>query len=100
MATKTFNTRICNKIDTFANWTKNDPVLLKGEIGIAVVPASTGAVKQEPAILIKIGDGTKKFSELEFVSGKAADIYDWAKAANKPTYKAAEISGLADYISS
>ena len=99
MATKTFNTRICNKIDTFANWTKNDPVLLNGEIGIVVVPASTGAVQQEPAILIKIGDGTKKFSELEFISSKAADVYDWAKAATKPTYAASEISGLSDYIS-
>ena len=99
MATKTFNTRIRNKIDTFANWTKNDPVLLNGEIGIVVVPASTGAVQQEPAILIKIGDGTKKFSELEFVSGKAADVYGWAKASTKPTYAASEISGLSDYIS-
>lgn len=99
MATKTFNTRIRNKIDTFANWTKNDPVLLNGEIGIVVVPASTGAVQQEPAILIKIGDGTKKFSELEFISSKAADVYDWAKASKKPTYAASEISGLSDYIS-
>ena len=98
MATKTFNTRIRNKIDTFANWTKNDPVLLNGEIGIVVVPASTGAVQQEPAILIKIGDGTKKFSELEFISSKAADVYDWAKAATKPTYAATEISGLSNYI--
>ena len=99
MATKTFNTRIRNKIDTFSNWTKNDPVLLNGEIGIVVVPASTGAVQQEPAILIKIGDGTKKFSELEFISSKAADVYDWAKASKKPTYAASEISGLSDYIS-
>lgn len=99
MATKTFNTRIRNKIDTFANWTKNDPVLLNGEIGIVVVPASTGAVQQEPAILIKIGDGTKKFSELEFISSKAADVYGWAKASKKPTYAASEISGLSDYIS-
>ena len=99
MATKTFNTRIRNKIDTFANWTKNDPVLLNGEIGIVVVPASTGAVQQEPAILIKIGDGTKKFSELEFISSKAADVYGWAKEATKPTYAASEISGLSDYIS-
>lgn len=98
MATKTFNTRIRNKIDTFANWTKNDPVLLNGEIGIVVVPASTGAVQQEPAILIKIGDGTKKFSELEFISSKAADVYDWAKASTKPTYAATEISGLSNYI--
>ena len=43
MATKTFNTRIRNKIDTFANWTKNDPVLLNGEIGIVVVLVGHGS---------------------------------------------------------
>ena len=74
MATKTFNTRIRNKIDTFANWTKNDPVLLNGEIGIVVVPASTGAVQQEPAILIKIGDGTTAWNALGYVADYDASI--------------------------
>ena len=99
MANTTFNARLKLKYDTYANWIKNDPKLLAGEAAVAVVPASTGAVQQEPAILIKIGDGTKKFSELEFISGKAADIYDWAKADKKPTYQASEIGGLSDYIS-
>lgn len=99
MANTTFNARLKLKYDTYANWIKNDPKLLAGEAAVAVIPASTGAVAQEPAILIKIGDGTKKFSELEFISGKAADVYDWAKAATKPTYSATEITGLADYIS-
>ena len=69
MANTTFNARLKLKYDTYANWIKNDPKLLAGEAAVAVVPASTGAVQQEPAILIKIGDGTKKFSELEFISG-------------------------------
>lgn len=99
MANTTFNARLKLKYDTYANWIKNDPKLLAGEAAVAVIPASTGAVAQEPAILIKIGDGTKKFSELEFISGKAADIYDWAKADKKPTYQASEIGGLSDYIS-
>lgn len=99
MANTTFNARLKLKYDTYANWIKNDPKLLAGEAAVAVIPASTGAVQQEPAILIKIGDGTKKFSELEFISGKAADIYDWAKADKKPTYQASEIGGLSDYIS-
>lgn len=99
MANKTFNTRICIKNDTYAQWVEKDPVLLKGEIGVVVIPADTGAVQGEPVTLFKVGDGTKKFSQLDFIGAKAADVYSWAKAANKPTYSATEITGLADYIS-
>ena len=99
MATTTFNTRISLKYDTYANWVEKDPVLLAGEVAVVVVPADTNAVEQEPATLFKVGDGTSKFSELQFVAGLAADVYDWAKAATKPTYSASEIDGLSDYIS-
>ena len=99
MATKQFNARISLKYDTYANWVDKNPVLLAGEAAVAVVPASTGAVQQEPAVLIKIGDGTKQYNDLPFISGKAADVYTWALQPNKPTYTANEISGLADYIS-
>lgn len=99
MTTKTLNTRICMKNDTYAQWVEKDPVLLKGEVGVVVIPADTGAVQGEPVTLFKVGDGTKKFSQLDFIGAKAADVYSWAKAANKPTYSATEITGLADYIS-
>lgn len=99
MATKEFKARLVNKIDTYANWTSNDPVLLKGEIAIVDVPASTDVVQQEPAVLMKIGDGTKKFSELPWISAKSADVYSWALAPAKPTYQASEIEGLDAYIS-
>lgn len=99
MANKTFNTRICMKNDTYAQWVAKDPVLLKGEIAVVVIPAETGAVQGEPVTLFKVGDGTKKFSQLDFIGAKAADVYGWAKAANKPEYQASEIKGLADYIS-
>lgn len=99
MATKEFKARLVNKIDTYANWTSNDPVLLKGEIAIVDVPASTDVVQQEPAVLMKIGDGTKKFSELSWISAKSADVYSWALAPTKPTYQASEIEGLDAYIS-
>lgn len=99
MANKTFNTRICMKNDTYAQWVAKDPVLLKGEIAVVVIPADTGAVQGEPVTLFKVGDGTKKFSQLDFIGAKAADVYGWAKAANKPEYQASEIKGLADYIS-
>ena len=100
MANKTFNTRICMKNDTYAQWVEKNPVLLKGEIAVVVIPADTGAVQGEPVTLFKVGDGTKKFSQLDFIGAKAADVYSWAKAANKPEYQATEINGLADYISS
>lgn len=99
MANKTFNTRISLKYDAHSEWLTQDPVLLKGEVAIDVVPVDTGAVQQEPAVLIKIGDGVKKFSELTYVSAISANVYDWALQAEKPSYSASEISGLSDYIS-
>ena len=99
MANTTFNTRISLKYDAHAEWLKQDPVLLKGEVAIDVVPVNTGAVQQEPAVLIKIGDGVKKFSELTYASAISANVYDWALQAEKPSYSADEISGLSDYIS-
>lgn len=99
MANKTFNTRICMKNDTYAQWVEKNPVLLKGEIAVVVIPADTGTVQGEPVTLFKVGDGTKKFSQLDFIGAKAADVYEWAKASKKPTYAATEISGLSDYIS-
>ena len=62
MAIKQLDARISLKYDTYANWVDKNPVLLAGEAAVAVVPASTGAVQQEPAVLIKIGDGTSTYS--------------------------------------
>ena len=99
MATKTLKTRIQLKYDTYKNWTDNNPTPLSGELCVVVVPAEAGAVVQEPALLLKVGDGSTPFNSLNFVGGVAADVYDWAKAENKPTYKAAEITGIDTYIS-
>lgn len=99
MATKNLNVRIQNVIDTYANWTAANPTPLDGEICIVVVPAKAGAVAQEPAVLIKVGDGTTPFNNLSYNSAIAADVYDWAKAATKPTYAANEITGMDSYIS-
>lgn len=99
MANKTLNTRIRLKYDTYQNWDTNNPVLLSGEIAVVVVPASTGAVQQEPAVLMKVGNGSDNFKTLPWISGNSADIYNWAKSPTKPSYTADEISGLDDYIS-
>lgn len=99
MANTTFNTRISLKFDNYNNWHTNNPVLLKGEMAIVEVPASTGKVPNEPAYLLKVGDGDKNFDDLTWISGTAADVYAWAKAAQKPKYQASEIQGLDAYIS-
>lgn len=58
MANKTYNTRIKNKRDTSANWESKNPVLLNGEI--AIVDTASGETR------FKIGDGTKKYTQLPF----------------------------------
>lgn len=98
MAEKTFNTRIQLKYDTYANWTTNDPVLKAGEMALATIETNVTGVNSAPTVLIKVGDGTHRYSQLPYASGKAADVYSWAKSSTKPTYQATEIQGLDDYI--
>ena len=97
------NTRILLKYDTYANWTANNPVLLAGEVAIATIESGNLQTVNPngvstPQVLIKVGNGTSNYNDLKFVSGLAADVYSWAKASEKPTYSANEISGLSDYI--
>lgn len=98
MASTTFNTRIQCKYDTLQNWNENNPKLLLGEIAITSIPSASGDITQAPAIVLKVGDGEKVYSELPFVKAVAADVYSWAKAASKPTYDATEITGIDSYI--
>ena len=99
MAIKTINTRIGLKYDSYANWTRpgtwSDGVFtpdsgaqttywggfkpLAGEVVFFAIPASAGAVVQEPAILFKVGDGQNFLKDLPWGSAIAADVYDWAK---------------------
>lgn len=97
----TINTRILLKYDTYTNWTTNNPVLKAGEMAIATIASgNTQEVNSvtAPQVLIKVGDGTSNYNALPFVSAKAADVYDWAKAATKPTYEAKDITGIDAYI--
>lgn len=104
MAEKLLQTRIQLKYDTYANWMTNNPVLKAGEVAIATIPSSESnsfapVVKDNlPNVVIKVGDGTSDYRTLKFVSGLAADVYAWAKAATKPEYAATEITGLDTYI--
>lgn len=98
----TLNTRIKLKYDTYENWLEKNPVLLAGEVAIATVSTNDAEGKPGfqnlPNVVIKVGDGTSTYSALKFVSGLAADVHSWAKAANKPEYEAKEIKGLETYI--
>ena len=77
MAEKILNTRIQLKYDTLANWNKSSLLLKAGEVAIATVPTVEGSTVQP--VMIKIGNGSKTFSQLDWVSAKAADVYGWAK---------------------
>ena len=85
MAEKKLNVRFKQRIDTKENWESANPVLYEGEIA---------AVKVGDQVYFKIGDGTNNFSNLPITQSIAADVYDWAKAATKPTYGVSEITGL------
>lgn len=61
MADNTINVRIKQKIDTESNWSKNNPILLKGEKGLI-----------EGTSKYKIGDGTSKWSDLPLYEGMTA----------------------------
>jgi hypothetical protein len=85
------NTRISLRHDTYSAWVSTDPVLLKGEVAICTIPGTTtevtnpdgkttSKVTTSPTVLFKVGeDGNKTFSQLPWMSAKAADVYDWAK---------------------
>ena len=101
MAENVIKSRIMLKYDTLSNWTSSTLVLKQGEVAIAEVPSNTnGSGLTPPAIGIKVGDGTKTFSQLGWIQAVAGDVYAWAKAATKPTYDASEITGLSAYDTS
>lgn len=100
MAEKTLNTRFQLPYDTYTNWSAKNPKLKKGEMVQVEVPAPKDAIVQAPSVLIKVGDGIHNFNDLAWASGLAADIYDWAKAATKPSYNTSELINDSGFVSS
>lgn len=107
MAEKILNTRIQLKYDSYENWSKIDIedqganlVLKEGEVGICYIPEKTvvDGIKNPPHVMMKVGDGVTPFASLKWLSARAADVEEWAKAETKPVYSAAEIQGIGDYI--
>lgn len=101
MAEKTLNTRILLKYDTLANWMQDKITLKAGEMAIATIESaangSTGMTP--PAVGIKIGDGTTKFSALPWIQAVAGDVPTWAKESDWATVKNAYNAAIAKAIS-
>ena len=100
MTTNIIKSQLSLRYDTYANWIEKNPVLRAGEAAVVVIPANTGVVTKEPAVLFKIGNGASTFSQLDFTTSLAADVYDWAKSESKPDYSVDEITGLSEYVTS
>ena len=85
MSTTKLNVRINHKYDTYDNWKVSSLKLGKGEIAVCEIPtgytqvAGEAPVVNPPAIGIKIGDGEKTFSQLNWIQATAGDVYAWAK---------------------
>lgn len=81
MAEKLLNARLQLKYDTQENWQNSTVILKPGEIALSVI-----SVKQEgtmgfvPCVAAKCGDGVHKYSELDFVYARAADVVEAAKS--------------------
>ena len=80
---KEFKTKIALKYNTYEYWTEGegkDYAPLKGEVCLCEIPEENAEATTAPTVLFKVGvDGVKKFSELNWVSALAADVYSWAK---------------------
>ena len=92
-----FNTRIQLKYDTLTNFTTNNPVLLAGEVALVNIPADSSTGMNEPALMMKVGDGTKNFNSLPWASALAGDVIPSLKGSN-PTLPATSITGLEEFI--
>lgn len=91
--TKTLKTRIRLKYDTLANWNAVASTFVpnKGEVCFVEIPTGDATATTAPTVLFKVGDGATTWGALKWGSALAADVYAWAKAASKPSYKASEV---------
>ena len=97
MSYNTLNARLISRSDTAANWTSNNPVLLRGEIGVEIDTRK-----------IKIGDGSTVWTSLLYANSRPEDgdmkksVYDVnndgivdvaAKVSNKLTIGSKQYDG-------
>ena len=92
MAERTLNTRIKLRYASYAEWQSSSVKLLPGEVAVCYLEANNTEIKNTaPTVLFKVGDGEHTFSQLQWASARAADVYDWAKADARPTYTKSDV---------
>lgn len=80
MAEKTLRARLKLLYKSWSEWQQNlDFVPLQGEACVVYAPANSLVSLNEPAILIKIGDGVTTFENLPWLQAIASDVHNWAK---------------------
>lgn len=86
MADKILKTRIVSKHASYEAWANSELKLLAGEIALAAIettkPDGQGGSITVPTYLMKVGDGSKTFKELNWLAAPASDVYAWAKKAS------------------
>lgn len=85
MPNKVLNSRLKLKVDTLENWESSEVILLAGEVAFATIETASGNITNVPTVVMKVGDGEHKWSELKYVYAQASDVYAWAKKA-QPDY--------------
>jgi hypothetical protein len=76
-------TRILLRRDTNENWTRHNPVLAQGEIGVDVT-----------SNLFKLGDGKKSWTELNYYSNGGGQVtLNYEMLENKPYINGVELTG-------
>lgn len=85
MPNKVLNSRLKLKVDTLENWESSEVILLAGEVAFATIEMASGNITNVPTVVMKVGDGEHKWSELKYVYAQASDVYAWAKKA-QPDY--------------
>ena len=87
MAIKNITSRVQQRIDTAANWSAENPVLLNGELGI-----------ESDTRLIKVGDGTSNWNDLLYVNNFGFTSNGSAAASTQSEITALQNSGAAFII--
>lgn len=80
---KEIKTRIALRTGDYAYWTTGagkDIELRKGEVCVCTVATADNQATTAPTVLFKVADANgRKFADLNWVSGLAADVYSWGK---------------------
>lgn len=81
MAEKLLNARLQLKYDTQENWQNSTVILKTGEVALSVISVKQeGTMNFVPCVAMKCGDSVHRYSELDFIYARAADVVEAAKS--------------------